>query len=160
MKRNLIMALLIALLCVSVSACGGQSSDATTTTGLPPSTSTTVQAQAFPGVYTAAVTVEELESTGANDMTLAGDWVFTFTTAGDSTVDYVASQTGARAWGGAMVVDGDRMTISTEGVGKDCQGEGSYTWTFDGTQLSFQLVSDNCPTRQAVLAGHPWARQP
>ncbi len=74
--------------------------------------------------------------------------------------DYMATLNGTRAWQGSMVIDGDQMMISTEGVGREGENAGTYTWTFDGTNLSFQLVSDGCLTREAILLGHPWVRQP
>jgi hypothetical protein len=150
---------LLALLCLSASACGGGAS-ATDETAPLASTSTTEPTAAFPGSYVTSLTAEDIQSEGGTDMTLVGEWVFTFTTTGDSTVDYEALLNGTRTYGGTIVIDGDQLKITTADAGKDCQGEGSYTWTFDGIQLTFAAVSDGCLHRKIILTERPMARRP
>jgi len=160
MHQRLRTATLLALLCLSVIACGGAPSASNATSASQASTSTTARTAAFPGSYATPLTADEITGQGGTDLTLAGDWVFTFSAPQDSTVDYEALLNGTRAYNGAIVLDGDQLKISTVNAGKDCRGEGSYTWTFDGTQLRFTLVSDSCPHRQIILTTHPMVRRP
>jgi hypothetical protein len=160
MHRRLPMTVLLVLLCLAAVACGGRSSASSSTAIAPTSTSTTEQISAFPGSYVTSLTKEEIKSGGGTDMTLAGEWIFTFAAAQGSAISYEAVLNGARAWQGTMVVDGDQIKISTEDLGKGEQGDGSYTWSFDGTQLSFTAVSDVSLHRKLILTERPMVRRP
>lgn len=56
---------------------------------------------------------------------------------------------------GTVAVEGDEMWFSTGSV---CQVEGTYRWTLEDEVLTFEVLSDSCPGRNAVLDGQEYRR--
>ena len=54
---------------------------------------------------------------------------------------------------GTYQVNGNQVTIACE-----CCGDamGTYTWAFDGSELSFTAVEDPCSNRSDVVDGSTW----
>jgi hypothetical protein len=62
---------------------------------------------------------------------------------------------------GTYVISGNQITF-TETVGgtAQCVGiPGTYTWSFDGSTLTFQLVQDDCAPRKNDWT-NAWVKQP
>ena len=130
-----------------------------TPTVLPTSTPTATPVPAFPGSYLTSISTEDLKNGGAKDLSLAGDWLLSFP-AVTTVANYEVLLNGTRSWGGTIVADGDKIKITTANVGADCQREGIYTWTFDGTYLILTAESDSCTNRIIIFSQHPLVRQP
>ena len=83
----------------------------------------------------------------------AGTWGETFET--DASVELTFE--GAVVAEGVFSVSGDQITLEDE----DCVPEvlGTYRWSFDGAELTFELVGDGCTERRQVLTATPWIRE-
>lgn len=162
MRRALSILLPVALICAMTAACSGESSDSSTSSAaeILPSTTTTEQVSVFPGEYATSITVGDIRSGGAKDKSLAGDWVFTFTEVDAVTFDYVATLNGERAWDGTLTIDGDQASVTTEDVGPEARAAGTYTWSFDGNELTFVAVAEKSTNREVIFVTNPWVRQP
>jgi hypothetical protein len=60
---------------------------------------------------------------------------------------------------GVYTVTGDQITFQGDFV--PCKGiVGTYTWTYDGTALSFTAVDDECTERRNVTGRGQWLKKP
>jgi hypothetical protein len=60
---------------------------------------------------------------------------------------------------GVYTVTGNQITIQGDYV--PCKGiVGTYTWTYDGTALSFTTVDDQCTDRRNVTGRGQWLKKP
>jgi hypothetical protein len=132
----------------------------TSTPTVPPTTTpTATPLPAFPGTYITSITREDIKNGGGSDLSLNGEWLLKFP-AITTAANYDVLLNNTRAWGGTIVADGNKIKITTSDTGRDCQGEGIYTWTFDGAQLILTAESDSCTTRKVILSQHPLVRLP
>lgn len=155
MKKSAVVALI--LVTIALVACGAAADEPAQTTALP-ATTTTAPLPPFPGTYATSVTPEDLSQAGVNNPGLAGEWLLTFP-AVQGVTTYEASLDDMRVWQGTIQVEGNVIRITTADTDKKCEGEGVYTWTFDGAQLILTPESDDCVNRVIILAGHPLVRQ-
>lgn len=60
---------------------------------------------------------------------------------------------------GRYVVTGDTI-VFTEDFGGCIGTPGTYTWSFDGSKITFKLVKDDCPRRVSDWTSGAWIKQP
>jgi hypothetical protein len=60
---------------------------------------------------------------------------------------------------GRYVSSGDRVTLSENSSVCNTLGDGIYTWSFDGTSLTFVVVTDGCVSRRQTLITNTWQKQ-
>lgn len=64
--------------------------------------------------------------------------------------------TGRLRWTGSVEISAGELVLSGE---QSCPDRATYTWTAEGTTLTFAVVDDPCPGRQ-VLLGKAWEAIP
>jgi hypothetical protein len=141
-------------LCVLFACSGGGTSlDATTA---PETTSTAASTTAAPTTTTSASTTTTTAAPDAAPPELAGIWEgevgpgdsVTLSLNGNS---YTISR-GGSAGTGRISVEGDIIRFSGSSL---CSGEGTYTWTIEGDNLTFEITEagDPCGGRREVFDG-------
>lgn len=84
-----------------------------------------------------------------------GRLTLTFTTEGT----FETTLKNASVAKGTFDVSGDRLTFHDVAGRLSCkpaQGDGTYRWSFDGTAIKLQGISDSCGARGATLSGSVW----
>jgi hypothetical protein len=141
---------LLPLLAFSL-ACGSDG----TPTGGPPAPSL----GNFPvGVYTCTIAASEVLDeyayiAGTSRLTFRPDATWNLILNGESVVD------------GRFSISGNRISITDVSGYHSCShvgpayATGTYTWSVDGTALSFAVVSDNCTGRTVGMTTKPFIRE-
>jgi outer membrane protein assembly factor BamB len=78
--------------------------------------------------------------------TLNFDPAGTFTLSGD----------GWPSMAGTWTTSGREVALHLANGPKDCTGEGRYTFSVDGAQVSFNLIEDSCQPRRMILDRSQW----
>jgi len=88
-----------------------------------------------------------------------GKWMMTFTADGNFTL----TRNGGLWVEGRYILDQNQITIHDAGGPKlsTCKGkgDGTYTWSFDGKVLTFEVVNDLCDGRRGTQLAK-WTKQP
>ena len=79
-------------------------------------------------------------------------WTWEFKTDGS----YLAQGLQSRE-NGNFTVDGNQISISGDYCGEIT---GNYTWTYDGTALTFEMIDDKCTDRLGVVVTGNWVKKP
>ena len=114
------------------------------------------------GTYTTTVAVEDMtnigmpqaktcENAGTFNLTVTGSKWSMFQTAAPGCEVYNPSQSGS------VKFCGDEAKF-TDDIQNECTFY-TYKWTFDGTELRFTRVDDNCAHRLIWMTTYPWVLQ-
>jgi hypothetical protein len=148
--------------------CGGTAptpaAEAPTATSAPEQAVATPTAPLQPpdGTYTTTITEAELSPSVPEQFVCENAGTFTLTVSGDQ---WSLSQVAAP---GCTVADpensGSWEFSSNQVTFHDNQSFGcslayTYQWSFEGTELRFTTVEDNCAPRVVLFSTHPWVRQ-
>lgn len=150
---------IVAMMVFLCTACGTAGTRPTVVpTVQPTATSQTSSASDFPtGVYTTKITDADL-----NDPDLAanvGNWTVGFKQNEGQTA-FTAAIEGVAVARGSYQVNQQEVTISDKSVVCAGQGDGTYTWMIEGTNLVLSPVKDACVPRKLVLTTHPLQKEP
>jgi len=72
---------------------------------------------------------------------------------------YNALSDGQPVAAGKYTTKGNQIVVSDNS--QDCgnSGEGTYTWAFDGTALTFKGSQDACDTRLGIMTGYSFVKK-
>jgi hypothetical protein len=102
------------------------------------------------GTYTATITTRDAHG----DSRLAGTWLLTLDR--DGTLDLASLTNGDVGRSVTQYQIGDGRFLTTALSGRSCSGVGRYTWSRNGSTLTFTIVSDPCALRVAIFSSQPW----
>jgi len=73
---------------------------------------------------------------------------------------FTVSQNAKAVVKGNYVIEKDQITLNDKEGDFACLGQpGKYTWAFDGKNLSFTKVEDECGGRVQALPAQPWTKK-
>ena len=102
------------------------------------------------GTYTATVTAGDAHGDARSE----GTWLLTLDR--DGTLDLASLTNGDVGRSVTQYqIDGGRF-LTTAFSGTTCSGVGRYTWSREGSTLTFAVVSDPCALRVTIFSSRPW----
>lgn len=113
----------------------------------------------FPsGRFTTTITAQDV--TNPDLASNVGYWVITFEPKNTASGSYNVTVDDMLIANGHYHLKQQQITFSDDSLACRGAGNGRYSWTFDGSQLTLTPIEDRCEPRKFVLSVHPYTLQP